>query len=81
MRAIEAAMDRVGLTDKIAAKRLKQIIMKPQKLDGISVAALNTAGRWAGWDAPEKDFDLPDIPRTADEIDILLIRARKGAQK
>jgi hypothetical protein len=81
MREIEHAMEKVGLNSRFAAKRLKQIIKSPEKLDGISVAALNTAGRWRGWDAPESQFELPDIPRSAQEIDILLIKMRKNVTK
>lgn len=76
-RAIEKSMERVGLTTTHAATRLKQIIDKPRKMDGNSVAALGLAGRWAGWDAPDVHFTPPDLPKDPDEIDMMLIRIRK----
>lgn len=80
--AIEAELVAAGIPRKVILDRLGKIILNPQsKLDGISVSAANLVGKWAGWEAGTKKLDMPDIPKTAEEIDIMLIRMRKNQQK
>ena len=47
---VQAELKLEGLTLFSLIKRLKQIILKPQEMDGSSVAALNIMGKWMGYE-------------------------------
>lgn len=80
--AIEIELDKAGIPRHVILERLGNIIKSPQsKLDGISVSAANLVGKWAGWEAGSKKLDMPEIPKTAEEIDIMLIRMRSNVEE
>lgn len=80
--AIEMELDKAGIPRHVILERLGNIIKNPQsKLDGISVSAANLVGKWAGWEAGSKKLDMPEIPKTAEEIDIMLIRMRNNVEE
>lgn len=74
--AIDELMQNSGISKELAIKRAREIIMQPKETDGVSISGLNLIGKWSGWEAPRGKVEMPTIPKTADEIDEILIKMR-----
>lgn len=84
-QAIEHELDEAGIPRQMVLKQLGKIIRseevgKNPKASGVAVAAANTVGKWAGWEATNKiKVEMPEIPKSAEEIDIMLVRMRRNS--
>jgi len=82
--AIEQELDAAGIPRQIVLKQLGKIITseevgKNPKASGVAVAAANTVGKWAGWEAMHNiRVEMPQAPRSAEEIDIMIVKMRKN---
>src|SRR3989304_9438496 len=47
-----------SLSNEFLVKRLRQIIEKPKESDGIALNGISLVGKWKGYDAPKKKFEI-----------------------
>ncbi|QQS38895.1 terminase small subunit [Candidatus Woesebacteria bacterium] len=74
--ALDGLMQDSGITQQVAIKRAREIIMQPKESDAVSVAGLNLVGKWSGWEAPRGKVEMPSVPKTPGEIDEMLNKMR-----
>ena len=74
---IEDVINSGSLSDEFLVRRLRQIIEKPKEGDGIALNSISLVGKWKGYDAPKKKFEIQPPPLPPDQIDAILKRMRE----
>jgi len=81
VEVLNLILNQEALTEEFLVKRLKQIIQKPKEGDGVSTSAMSLVSKWRGYNSSKVKVEPSELPKSPEEIEVMLKRMRKTTQK